>query len=68
MKFESLMLKTLFLATCIATGAVMLAMLSAPRHAVGLAEHAVIRTAPVSSIQPLRCPLPPDGVICFRAG
>ena len=68
MKFESLILKTLFLAICVLTGAVMLSMLSTRHDAVRLADHASSANAHVSLIQPLPCPLPPDGVTCFRAG
>ncbi len=68
MKFESLMLKTLFLAVCVMAGAVMVSMLSTRHDAVRLATHLKARETRVSLIQPLPCPLPPDGVICFRAG
>jgi hypothetical protein len=70
MKYESMMLKMLFVATLALSAGLFASMLFTPHDAVRLADPAGgASEAPTSmSLQHMACPLAPDGVICLRAG
>ncbi|MEO9077807.1 MAG: hypothetical protein ABI268_00710 [Rhodanobacter sp.] len=64
MKFESLMLRCLFLACVTVCGLIFGAMLTAKPSAVQLAGSS--RVSSIMLTTPTSCVLPPDGVICPR--
>jgi hypothetical protein len=63
MKFETLMLRGLFVACLLVCGLVLGAMVNASPQAIRLAAAG----SAVPLIAPTACALPPDGVVCPRA-
>jgi hypothetical protein len=65
MKFENLMLHSLFATCLLACGLIFSAMLSNTPPTVQLASN--IHTGIVLSVSPAVCALPADGVVCPRS-
>jgi hypothetical protein len=63
MKFETLMLHSLFVACLLVSGLILGAMLHARPQAVSLATSSI---ASQLLAAPATCMLPPDGVVCPR--
>ncbi len=64
MKFESLMLRCLFVACLAVCGLIFAAMLTTTPTSVRLADSA--RISAILLAAPSSCALPPDGVVCPR--
>lgn len=64
MKFETLMLHSLFVACLLACGLILGAMLNSQPGAVRLASTGSLGTILLAA--PASCMLPPDGVVCPR--
>jgi len=64
MKFETLMLHSLFAACLLACGLILGAMLNSQPGAVRLASTSSLGTILLAA--PASCMLPPDGVVCPR--
>ena len=64
MKFETMMLRTLFAACLLVCGLVLGAMLLPTPHAVQLAANGTVGALLLAT--PSACMLPVDGVVCLR--
>ncbi|MGH8158958.1 MAG: hypothetical protein ACREPQ_12625 [Rhodanobacter sp.] len=64
MKFETLMLRTLFVACMAVCSLIMGAMLTTTSSSVQLAANRSVSSVLLSA--PSSCALPPDGVVCPR--
>ncbi|KRE94499.1 hypothetical protein ASG87_17470 [Frateuria sp. Soil773] len=64
MKFETLLLRSLFVACLLVCGLILGAMINSRSTAVSLASHGSFGTLLLAA--PASCTLPPDGVVCPR--
>jgi hypothetical protein len=64
MKFETMMLRTLFAACLLVCGLILGAMLDTTPHAVQLAANSTVGALLLAA--PATCMLPADGVVCAR--